>query len=103
MGIELVVNTFFILLLAGAVISFVVGLGFMTKLQSLGKGYFALVSLSIIVLMALLLWFQSASANLSIGTIPWLIDQAVAILVYPVYLIICWFLLKKMSKKRSLT
>lgn len=98
MGIDLVVNTFFILLLAGAVISFLVGLGFMKKLQSFGKGYFALFSLSLMVLIALLLWFQSASANLSIGTIPWLIDQAIAILVYPFYLIITWFILKRMFK-----
>jgi hypothetical protein len=103
MGIDTVVNAYFILLLVGAIISFLVGLGLMKKIRSLGKGYFALVTLSLIILIALVLWFQLASAKLSIGTIPWLFDQAIVIIFYPFYLIITWFLLKKIKKKSVLS
>ncbi|WEG14545.1 hypothetical protein PU629_09370 [Pullulanibacillus sp. KACC 23026] len=102
MSIDTVVNTYFILLLVGAIISFLVGVGLTKKLQSVAKGYFALFGLSLLVLIALVLWFQSASAALYIGTIPWLLDQAVAIIVYPFYLLITWFLLKMIAKRSLL-
>ena len=43
MGIDSVVNAYFILLFAGAIISFLIGLVLMKKLKSLGKALFCIV------------------------------------------------------------
>lgn len=99
MGIDYLVNEYFILLLVGGLISFFVGFGFMEKFKSHGIGVFLLFILSLFSLIILVLWFQTASATLLIGTIPWLFDQAIAIILYPVYLTIAWFTLKRLYKK----
>lgn len=99
MDIQSVVNLFYLYLFVVIVISFLIGYVSMKKSKSHKTGFFTTVGLSILLLMLLLQWFQSISAALFIGTIPWLFNQAIAILLYLIYVIITWFALKRLNSR----
>ncbi|MED4018786.1 hypothetical protein ACWE42_17855 [Sutcliffiella cohnii] len=99
MDIQSVVNLFYLYLFVVIVISFLIGYVSMKKSKSHKMGFLIIVSLSFVLLMLLLQWFQSTSAALFIGTIPWLFNQAIAILVYLIYVIITWFVLKRLNNR----
>lgn len=103
MDIQTVVNTYFILLLVGGLISFFIGFGFMKKFKKHKIGFYTIFILSLIILIVLVQWFKFASAELFIGTIPWLFNQAIAIILYPIYLTITWFILKRFHRKKILS
>ncbi|KSU61706.1 hypothetical protein AS034_12755 [[Bacillus] enclensis] len=100
MDIQTVVNTYFILLLVGAVICFFIGFGLKKKFNSHKIGFYTTFILSLIILVFLIQWFKTASAELFIGTLPWLFNQAIAIILYPIYLAFTWFVLKRTNIKK---
>jgi hypothetical protein len=99
MDIQTVVNTYFILLLVGAVICFFIGFGLKKKFNSHKIGFYTTFILSLIILVFLIQWFKTASAELFIGTLPWLFNQVIAIILYPIFLAFTWFILKRINKK----
>lgn len=52
---------------------------------------------SALLLIAAMLWFKETAANGYMGTIPWLFNMAVAIILYPIYLLIGYLILKKLT------
>jgi uncharacterized membrane protein len=102
MDIEFVSNLFFICLLIVVVISFFVGYGFMKKSKNHKTGFLTLFGISFLLLIILFKWYQSVAVELYIGTIPFLFNQAFAIVLYLIYLIIIWFVLKRLNKRNLL-
>lgn len=103
MDIQTVVNLFFIFLLVVSVVSFFAGFAIMQKSKNLKNGYFSMFGLSLLLFILLFRWFQSAGSELFLGTIPWLFNQALAIILYIIYLIVAWFILKRINKRNLLS
>lgn len=99
MNIQTVVNIFFIILLVIGIISFFSGFAIMKISKNHKNGFFFMFVLSIILLIFLLDWFQSVGSEVFLATIPWLLNQALAIILYIIYLIAAWFILKWLYKR----
>lgn len=98
MDIQTVVNIFFIILLVIGIISFFSGFAIMKISKNHKNGFFFMFVLSLILLLFLLDWFQSVGSEVFLATIPWLLNQAIAIFLYVLYLIVAWFVLKRINK-----
>ncbi|MER2008204.1 MAG: hypothetical protein ABS939_12215 [Psychrobacillus sp.] len=99
MDIQTVMNIFFIILLVIGIISFFSGFAIMTISKNHKNGFFFMFVLSLILLLFLLEWFQSVGSEVFLATIPWLLNQAFAIILYILYLIVAWFILKRLNKR----
>ncbi|MFC4323069.1 hypothetical protein [Litchfieldia salsa] len=103
MNIETITNLFFIFLLIVGVISFFVGVGFMRIFKNYKTGFLALFGLSFLLNVILFEWYQSALLEIAIGTIPIVFTHLFAIVLYFIYLIISWFVLRRINKQNLLT
>ncbi|KGP90807.1 hypothetical protein N780_03695 [Pontibacillus chungwhensis BH030062] len=84
------------------VISFLGGLLAVKKWRSITSGFWVMVGMSVLFLVFLFRWFQTPASEAYMGTIPWLFNQALAIILYGVWIIIAWFALKRFGKKSFL-
>lgn len=105
MEIPTVVNTYLILLLVGVVSSFLIGYGFTKKYKDHKVGFYTTSIVSLIILILLAQWFKSTPVELLYrGTIKVLFNlQAITIILYPIYLTITWFVLKRSNKEKLLS
>ena len=99
MNMQTVVNIFFIILLVVGTLSFFSGFAVMKISKNHKNGFFSMFVLSLILLLFLLDWFQSVGSDVFLATIPWLLNQALAIILYIIYLIAAWFIIRWLNKK----
>lgn len=95
----MIVNMFFVILLVVSIISFFTGFFIMKKTKDHKSGFMFMFILSLISLIFLLDWFQSVGSEVFLATIPWILNQALAIFLYLLYLIVAWFVLKRINKR----
>lgn len=99
MDIETAANLFFLCFFLIGVISFFVGVFFMKKSKNYRIGFLTTITISFLLLIFLFNWYQSVAVNLYVGTIPFLFNQAFAIVIYFIYLIVTWLLYRSLNKQ----
>ncbi|MDV2582579.1 hypothetical protein [Alkalibacillus haloalkaliphilus] len=98
MGIP-VDGLFYIFLAVIGVVSFVGGLLVLKKSRQISIGFLATLGVSILLFIFLFRWFQSAATDIYMGTIPWLFNQAFAIILYILFLVITLFVFQRIHKE----
>ncbi|KAA0544644.1 hypothetical protein FZW96_19745 [Bacillus sp. BGMRC 2118] len=101
MGVQEIANRFLFLLITCSIVYGLIGF-FITKLtKRISIGLTVLTTLCVISLFLIIRWFDQVAREAYMGTIPWLLNMASAIILLPIYLLIMWFLYKRLSKKHS--
>lgn len=99
LDIQTIANLYVVFLLVAALISSILGFFITKKLKNYKKGFISLLICSGILIIIIIKWFDTASRSVYMGTLPWLFNIVLAIILYLVYLVIAWFTLKRISKK----
>lgn len=90
---------FYLYLGIGAVILFFLGY-FITKVQkNVNAGFSIIAFLGVILFMCLLMWFDNASKEMFMGTIPWLMNMFLGGILLIIYLIVTRLILKRIVQK----
>lgn len=98
---NLILNLYFIFLVAAAVLSMVIA-WIVTKVsESLFVGFSSIVVVSLLLLLFIVGWFQSMTHGLTAETIHWLFSYGLVLLLYPAYLFMNWFILKRVRGVRT--
>lgn len=98
---NLILNLYFIFLVAAAVLSMVIA-WIVTKVsESLFVGFSSIVVVSLLLLLFIVGWFQSMTEGASAQTIHWLFSYGLVLLLYPAYLFMNWFILKRACGVRA--
>ena len=98
---NLIFNLYFIFLVSAAVLSMVIA-WFVTKIsESLFVGFSSIVVISLLLLLFIVGWFQSMTGGASAERIHWLFSYGLVLLLYPAYLFMNWFILKRARGVRA--
>src|SRR5690606_35171383 len=96
-----VLNLYVFFLAAAAVLSTVIA-WFVTKIsENLFVGFSSIVVMSLLCLLLIVGWFQSMTDGASAEAIHWLFSYGLVLLLYPAYLFMNWFILKRARGVRT--
>jgi len=98
MDVQQVANLFLIFVLLASVLALIIGLFVSLKTCNYKKGFLGTLIASLVFLIVIVSWYEKASSNVFMGTIPWILNVVAVILVLPIYLIIIYFILRKITK-----
>ncbi|WP_423145365.1 hypothetical protein [Priestia sp. 40] len=98
MDVQKVANLFLIFVLIAAGISLVIGFVIAVRSTNYKKGYISTFISSVVFLLLIVSWYDKASSNVFMGTIPWVLNVIAVILVLPLYLLCARFIFKKVTK-----
>ncbi|OIJ13526.1 hypothetical protein BKP35_08930 [Anaerobacillus arseniciselenatis] len=98
MDLPTIISVYFGLLLVGVLLSGLIGFYFSRKLNSNLKGFIVLITLSVLLFASSIWWFHITSTAAFIGTISWLSYIGMVVILYPIYLMLAWFLIQKVNK-----
>jgi len=98
MDVQKVANLFLIFVLIAAGISLVIGFVVAVKSTNYKKGYICTFISSGVFLLLIVSWYDKASSNIFMGTIPWILNVIAVIIVLPLYLLVARFIFKKATK-----
>ena len=101
MDVQTLANVYLALVIASAIISLIIGVVFTKKLNHAKKGLLAMAVSSFVLLLAVMEWFGSASSKSYMGTIPLVFNIAATIVIYAIYLLVCWLVFKRIVKKST--
>ena len=98
MDVQKVANLFLIFVLIAAGISLIIGFVVAVRSTNYKKGYISTFISSVVFLILIVSWYDKASSNVFMGTIPWILNVISVIIVLPLYLLIARFIFKKVTK-----
>ena len=75
-------------------------IGFVVAVRSTNykKGYISTFISSVFFLILIVNWYDKASSNVFMGTIPWILNVIAVIIVLPLYVLVARFIFKKVTK-----
>lgn len=95
MDVDLVLNLYIFFLVAAAFLCMVIA-WFVTKVsENLFVGFLTVFIISILLLLLIIGWFQSMTAGDTSENIHWIFSYGLVLLLYPAYLFLNWFVLKR--------
>ncbi|WP_033543793.1 hypothetical protein [Planococcus sp. CAU13] len=95
MDVDTVLNWYIFLLVAAAVLCMVMA-WFVTRVsENLVIGFISIFIASLLCLMLIIGWFQTMTEGAADGNIHWLFSYGLVLLLYPAYLFMNWFVLKR--------
>lgn len=97
LSLQEMVNLYYILLAVIAVGSIIIESIIIKVFKNHKLGSFFLLISSLISLYFLIKWFHVASTQAFIGTIPWLFNIVLPIVIYPAFLFIAWVVTKRIK------
>ena len=100
MDVQQVANLFLIFVLIAAALALIIGLFISLKTRSHKKGFLGTLIASFVFLIAIVSWYDKASSTVFMGTLPWVLNVVAVLLVLPIYLIIVYFIFKKITKSK---
>ncbi|MFD1031620.1 hypothetical protein [Metaplanococcus flavidus] len=101
MDVDTVLNLYIFFLAAAAVMCMVIA-WFVTKIsENLFIGFISIFIASLLSLMLIFGWFQSMTIGTADGNIHWVFSYGLVLLLYPVYLFMNWFILKRARGVRT--
>ncbi|MCM3195489.1 uncharacterized membrane-anchored protein YhcB (DUF1043 family) [Priestia megaterium] len=103
MDVQKVANLFLIFVLIAAGISLVIGFIIAVRTTNYKKGYISTFISSVVFLILIVSWYDKASSNVFMGTIPWVLNVIAVIIVLPLYVLIARFIFKKVTKGQKET
>jgi phosphotransferase system glucose/maltose/N-acetylglucosamine-specific IIC component len=98
--VQKIANLFLIFVLVAAVLALIIGLFVSIRTSNHKKGFFGTLIASLVFLIGIVSWYDKASSNVFMGTLPWILNVVAVILVWPIYLIIIYFVFKKITKDK---
>ncbi|QJX80424.1 hypothetical protein [Priestia megaterium] len=98
MDVQQVANLFLTFVLVAAVLALIIGLFVSLKTCSHKKGFLGTLIASFVFLIVIVSWYDKASSNVFMGTMPWILNVVAVVLVLPIYLLIIYFIFKKIVK-----
>ncbi|WP_422124581.1 hypothetical protein DHX103_07120 [Planococcus sp. X10-3] len=101
MDVDTVLNLYIFFLAAAAVLCMVIA-WFVTKIsENLFIGFVSIFIASLLCLMLIFGWFQSMTVEAADGNVHWLFSYGLVLLLYPGYLFMNWFILKRARNVRA--
>ncbi|OHX55231.1 hypothetical protein BB776_05590 [Planococcus salinarum] len=101
MDVDTVLNLYIFFLAAAAVLCMVIA-WFVTRIsENLFIGFVSIFIASLLSLMLIFGWFQSMTLNAAEETIHWVFSYGLVLLLYPIYLFMNWFILKRARRFRA--
>lgn len=101
MDMDTVLNLYIFFLAAAAVLCMVIA-WFVTKIsENFFIGFVSIFIASLLCLMLIIGWFQSMNTGNADETVHWLFSYGLVLLLYPVYLFMNWFVLKRARGVRA--
>ncbi|AUO14148.1 hypothetical protein [Priestia megaterium] len=98
MDVQKVANLFLIFILIAAGISLIIGFVVAVRSTNYKKGYISTFISSAFFLILIVSWYDKASSNVFMGTIPWILNIIAVIIVLPLYVLAARFIFKKVTK-----
>ncbi|WP_394221667.1 hypothetical protein [Priestia aryabhattai] len=98
MDVQKVANLFLIFVLIAAGISLIIGFVVAVRSTNYKKGYISTFISSVFFLILIVSWYDKASSNVFMGTIPWILNAIAVIIVLPLYVLVARFIFKKVTK-----
>ena len=95
--VQKIANLFLIFVLVAAMLALIIGVFVSLKTNNHKKGFISTLIASLVFLIGIVSWYNKASSNVFMGTIPWILNVVAVILVLPIYLIIIYFSFKKLT------
>ncbi len=93
--VDTVLNLYIFFLAAAAVLCMVIA-WFVTKIsENLLIGFISIFIASLLSLMLIFGWFQSMTMDAAEDNVHWIFSYGLVLLIYPVYLFMNWFILKR--------
>lgn len=86
---------FYVYLGIGAILIFIFGYFVSKKRKNANEGFFLIAFFSAILFFSVLIWFDAASKELFMGTMPWLANMVFGGFLLLIYLVVAWFILKR--------
>jgi len=103
MDIQQIANLYLILILAAAVISFIIGLIVTKRTHKASAGFLSMLIISAIALITIGTWYSKAASSTYTGTMPVIFNLGGTILLYPFYLLLFFFVFKRSAKRINKT
>ncbi|MDU9693927.1 hypothetical protein O0Q50_22360 [Priestia aryabhattai] len=100
MDVQQVANLFLIFVLIAAALALIIGFFVSLKTRNHKKGFLGTLIASFVFLIVIVSWYDKASSTVFMGTLPWILNVVAVLLVLPIYLIIIYFIFKKITKSK---
>ncbi|WP_456363628.1 hypothetical protein [Priestia aryabhattai] len=101
MDVQTIANLFLTLVITAAVVSLLIGVFVTFKKGSYKKGFISTLISSIVCLIIIVSWYEKASSEVFMGTIPWILNILAVIIILPIYLLVIYFVFKKLIKSKK--
>ena len=103
MDVQQIANLYLILILGAAAICVIIGFVVAKTTHKAKRGFLVMFIISAIALISIGTWYSKAASSTYTGTMPVVFNLGGTIILYPFYLLLFYFLLKKMTKSSSKT
>ncbi|TFD94418.1 hypothetical protein [Jeotgalibacillus sp. R-1-5s-1] len=90
---------FYLFLVIAGTGSFIFGKRTLKKYGSLAGAFLTFLATDIVLVIVIFIWFQSAAAEVFMGTIPWVFNMGLALILSLLFFIIVWFWMRWMRKR----
>lgn len=101
MDVQTIANLFLIFVIIAAVASLLIGLFITFRKESYKKGFIGTLISSIVCLIIIVSWYEKASSKVFMGTIPWILNVIAVTVILPIYLLIIYFVFKKITSRKK--